>query len=263
MAVMTSEPIRIAQITDTHLLADAGSRVGGVDSFAALERLLPLVRGDAWVPDVIVATGDISDDGTPASYRRFRDLIIPLGIPVYCMPGNHDEAAAMREHLPGGQVHLERGLTLGPWQLSFLDSHLPGEAHGRLSRDELAELDTALRDASGRHALLCLHHTPLPLCAMPACRLENAAELMSLLARHSSVRAVIAGHVHCAAHERHAGVDMLVTPSACVQAEHLPGPDLLPQRPFAEVHRLDGSRHGFRRLELYPDGRVATEVIWG
>ncbi|HVZ39763.1 MAG TPA: metallophosphoesterase [Candidatus Kapabacteria bacterium] len=261
--MMRSEPIRVVQITDTHLLADAAGRVGGVDSFAALERLLPLVRGDGWTPDAIVATGDISDDGTPASYRRFRDLMVPLGIPVYCIPGNHDDMDTMQDHLPGGPIQLRRSLDTGAWLLLFLDSHVPGKAYGSVARDDLDALGALLRDLPQRHVLLCMHHTPLPICAMPDCRLENAEQLMNLLAQHSCARAVIAGHVHCAADERHAGVDMLVTPSTCVQVEHPAGPDLLPQRPFLEVHRLDASRGGLRRLELHPDGRVVTEVIWG
>ena len=48
---MPLKPIRLIQITDTHLIAEPGAEVYGVDSFATLERLLEEMKGDGWTPD--------------------------------------------------------------------------------------------------------------------------------------------------------------------------------------------------------------------
>jgi hypothetical protein len=37
------------------------------------------------------------DSGSGSEYERFRDLLRPLSMPVYVMPGNHDDRAHLRE----------------------------------------------------------------------------------------------------------------------------------------------------------------------
>jgi len=44
--------------------------------------------------------------------------------------------------------------------------------------------------------------------------------------------------------------------------EHPSGPQAPEGRPFWEVHGLDPGRRAFRRLELYPNGTIVTEIIW-
>src|SRR5207245_2859842 len=103
----------------------------------------------------------------------------------------------------------------------------------------------------GQPTLIGLHHGPLPVCPMPPCRLENAAAFLALLERYPQVRGVISGHNHCAVDEHHRGIQLLVTPSTYLYGEHPSGP----QAP-------DPRRRAFRRLELYPDGTLVTDVIW-
>ena len=43
-------------------------------------------------------TGDIVQDD-PAGYENFRRLFADFGVPVLCVPGNHDEPLAMRTAL--------------------------------------------------------------------------------------------------------------------------------------------------------------------
>ena len=45
---MNPEPLRIVHITDTHILAEPGAELYGVDSFAALASLLAVMQRDAW-----------------------------------------------------------------------------------------------------------------------------------------------------------------------------------------------------------------------
>jgi 3',5'-cyclic-AMP phosphodiesterase len=259
---MHSEPLRIVHITDTHIIATPGAEVYGIDSFTALESLLAVMQRDAWTPHLLIATGDLSEDSSAVSYQRLRSLLTSVGLPVYCIPGNHDVLAAMHAHLRGGPLHLERRVVWEPWQIVLLDSQVPGQGHGSLSHKELTALEEALQEAPGRHTLVGLHHGPLPVCPMPPCRLENAAAFLAFLGRYPNVRGIISGHNHCAVDEQHRGIRMLVTPSTCVNGEHPRGSQALDGRPFWEVHSLDPGRRAFRRLELYPNGQIITEVIW-
>jgi len=259
---MNPEPLRIVHITDTHIIAEPGAEVYGIDSFAALENLLAGMQRDAWTPHLLIATGDLSQDGSAASYQRLRSLLTSLGLPVYCIPGNHDVLAAMHVHLKGGPIHIERRVVWDPWQIVLLDSQVPGQDHGSLSPRELTALEEALQQAPGQPTLIGLHHGPLPVCPMPPCRLENAAAFLALLERYPQVRGVISGHNHCAVDEHHSGIQLLVTPSTSLYGEHPSGPQVPDERQFWEVHGLDPGRRAFRRLELYPDGTLVTDVIW-
>ena len=51
---MNPEPLRIVHITDTHIIAEPGAEVYGIDSFAALENLLAGMQRDAWTPHLLI-----------------------------------------------------------------------------------------------------------------------------------------------------------------------------------------------------------------
>jgi Icc protein len=256
-----ADPVRLVQITDTHLIETPGAEIYGVDSFATLESALERIKSDDWTPDLVVHSGDLSDDGTAASYRRLRSLLTPLALPVYCVPGNHDVHAEILASLCGGPIQNVRSAVVEPWQIVFLDSEVVGKVHGHLDPEELTGLEESLADAPHLHALIVLHHGPLAVCPMPVCQLDNAEELWAILGRHSNVRGVLSGHNHCAVDEIHRGIRVLVTPSTCVQFEHPTTPPP-PGTGFWEAHLSDGSRQALRRLELYPDGEIRTEVVW-
>jgi len=257
---MRTEPLRVIQITDIHMVSEPGGRD---HPYTALERILAWIRRDPWQPELILATGDLSNDGSAASYRRLQPLLASIALPVYCIPGNHDEPAAMEGSLLGGALRSLRVLVEDPWQLLFLDSRVPGEDHGHLGTAELAALEEALRAAPERHTLVVLHHGPFPVCPLPNCQLDNAEELCELLRRHPNARAVLSGHNHCAVDKLHRGVRTLVTPATCNNFEHPGKPEEIDPQHIWATHRIDRTRQAFRRLELWPDGRIDTEVIWG
>lgn len=227
-----------------------------------LDNLLTAISRGSWRPDVVIVTGDLSDDGSAASYRRLRGLLAPRGLPVYCIPGNHDDRASMDAHLADGLIRIERVIAFESWQFVLLDSQVPGAAHGSLSDVELGALEQALEDASGKHTLIGVHHGPYPVCPLEGCRLENADRMLAVLARFADARAVVAGHTHCELDQRLDGVRLLVTPSTCVNATHPSGPDVPKGRPFWETHGMQREHRGFRRLELHADGSIVTSVVW-
>ena len=255
--------MKLAHITDTHLLAEPAALYNGVDTHAALAALLPTLVSDAWRPDLIVLTGDLADDGQPGTYARIRVLLESIGLPVYCVPGNHDDRGAMRAAFSGeGRVKWERVVRMGAWQIVMLDSLVPGENRGHLEPVELAALENALAAAPDLHTIVALHHGPGPVCPMPGCRLDNAEDFFAVAARHSNLRATISGHLHCADDRGYRGTRHLVTPSTCFQATHPVGEPVAMDLPFLEKHSIDSSRRGWRRLELQEDGAIETELVW-
>ncbi len=245
-----SQTIRIAQITDTHLYAAADGRLLGLDTRTCLDRVMELARRRGEF-DLLVATGDLAHDGSEAAYRAVRERLGVLGCPVYCLPGNHDEANAIRAHLNGDGFHCTRSTPAGNWQMLFLDSSVPGQDGGHLNAEELDALEQALQAHPGRPALVWLHHQPLPMGSrwLDTMAVDNGEALFACIDRHPQVRAVVWGHVHQPFDRQRNGVRLLATPSTCLQ--FLPG---------SEDFAVEEVPPGYRWLELHPDGRLDTGV---
>jgi 3',5'-cyclic-AMP phosphodiesterase len=244
--------VRLTHFTDPHLYASETEALRGVATLPALTAALARAQSHDWPPDALLVTGDIVQDD-PGGYPHFRRLLGALGLPVLCIPGNHDEPQAMRRELAGEPFILGGHVDLGRWRIVLLDSCLPGSASGRLSSAALGELDAALGSAGKRHCIVCLHHHPVPMSSrwLDRVGLENAAEFLATIDRHPNVRAVVWGHVHQAYDALRKGVRLLATPSTC--AQFLPNSD-----DFA----LDPRPPAYRTLELRADGSLLTEVVW-
>jgi len=88
------KPIRFIQLTDTHLSLNSHTellQVNTEDSFKAVVALLNK-RSDI---DLLLLTGDLSQDGSEAAYERIAQILKRLTMPIYCLPGNHDDATVM------------------------------------------------------------------------------------------------------------------------------------------------------------------------
>jgi 3',5'-cyclic-AMP phosphodiesterase len=244
--------IRLIQFTDPHLYGGEHETLRGVATLPALQAALAHARAHDWPPEALLVTGDLVQDD-PAGYAHFRRVFGSLGLPVLCLPGNHDEPRAMRAELSGAPFVLGGHVDLGRWRIVLLDSCLPGSASGALSAEALAALESALKGAGGRHCLVCLHHHPVPMSSrwLDRVGLTNAAEFLHTLDAHRNVRAVLWGHVHQAYDAVRKGVRLLATPSTCAQF-----------LPHSEDFAVDRRPPGYRTLELRADGSLVTEVVW-
>lgn len=243
---------RVVQFTDLHLYGAADGKLRGVTTLPALEATVAaaIQRHAPW--DAVLLTGDLVQDD-PSGYARVREVFGASNLPVYCIPGNHDEPGPMRAALAEPPFQVCGTAHVGAWLLVMLDSYLYGSANGRIADAELARLDSALAAHPDRHALVCLHHHPIAMGSkwLDQVGLENADALFAVLDRHSNVRVVLWGHVHQSYDGRRNGVRLLSTPSTCAQFK--PGVD-----GFAIDHRPPG----YRWLDLHADGSVDTDVVW-
>lgn len=243
---------RLTHLTDSHLYGRESARLRGIATLPSLEATLAHAQHRDWPPDAVLVTGDLVQDD-PAGYVHFRRVFESLRLPVLCLPGNHDDPEAMRRELDGAPFVTGGVVDLGLWRIVLLDSTLAGSAAGRLSPESLAALQSALAAGPNRHALVCLHHHPVPMASrwLDRVGLENAGEFLDVIDRHSNVRAIVWGHVHQSYDALRKGVRLLATPSTCAQ--------FLPR---ADQFAVDRRPPGYRTLELRADGSIATEVVW-
>jgi 3',5'-cyclic AMP phosphodiesterase CpdA len=195
------------------------------DPLAGLAATVRRVRERFPDPDAVLVSGDLTDNGTDAEYEQARELLEPLGVPLYVLPGNHDDRAALRRHfeLPGaGAEPVQYSVDLGPLRLVLIDTTRPGEDPGELDSERLAWLDAELAAAPGTPTLLAMHHAPV-LTGVPAIDEVGLAStdrraLGDVVARHPQVLRIVAGHVHLTITAELAGRPVLAAPSTYVQA---------------------------------------------
>lgn len=220
------------------------------DSFNAV---LDHVRQSSWPADLVALTGDLIQDDTREAYRHFPAMMTPLGLPILCVPGNHDVRQFMHSELASEPFRYCAALSFGNWQIVGIDSCIEGSAAGRVEADELERLESCVSSASAAHVLVCIHHPPLPVGSrwLDSVGMENGQEFLDLIARIPTVRGVLFGHVHQPFDEIRGSLRIVGTPSTC--------------RQFAvgsDDFALDDNPPSYRRVELLPDGNISSELVW-
>ena len=241
-------PTLLVQLTDTHLLAEPESVMCQVNTDASLRAVLDLVRANGHRPDLLLATGDLAQDGSPAAYRRLRALLEQTDWPVRCLPGNHDDPHALRHALG---LWTQPVTDIGAWRIILLDSSVPGSNGGHIDDTQFDLLERAAALAGDRHILVALHHNPVHMDSkwQDDMMVDNAQALFQQLASLPRTRVLLWGHVHQAFDRRRHHLRMLATPSTCFQFAIRDG-----------RHVLDDAAPGYRWLKLYRDGSLATGV---
>jgi len=247
--------MRILQITDLHLYGKAGGSLRGVETDSSLRNVLDaaMVFGPAEADafSAILVTGDVVQDD-PGGYLRFKSILGPLRIPVLCVPGNHDDPAAMQTSLAQEPFRYCGSHRVGGWQFIMLDSFREGHDGGRLTSAELERLDAALQ-TSPAHAMVCLHHHPMDMGSrwLDTIGLANAVDFWAVIDRHPQVRAVVWGHVHQTYEGERNGVRLYATPSTGAQfVTH------------SDRYAVDSAPPAYRTFDLAADGRIQSTVRW-
>jgi Icc protein len=248
------KPLRLLQISDTHLHATRDSRMRGVNTYDTFRAVLDRAqRHHLWPADAILVSGDIVQDESRAGYELFRSEMSAVGVTTLCIPGNHDDPKLMDEILSREPFQFCGSFRLAGWSLILLNTFLTGEDAGGLGDRRLAALAAALKDHETQHVLVCMHHQPMNMGSawLDGVGLRDADKFLEVLDASDSVRGVLWGHVHQASDRTRGNVRFLSSPSTCSQ--FLPSSDF-----FA----IDSRPPGMRWLTLHQDGKIDTEVIW-
>jgi len=228
----------IAQISDPHV-TDADEGVDRrFETAMHLRRAVKHLASLPMRPDLVIVTGDCVDKGSGAEYQRFVDLLRPLEMPVYVIPGNHDDREHMRE-VWGEQgschhsTYIQYVIEEWPVRLMALDTHIPGQAGGELCEERLGWLEARLDEDTSRPTILFQHHPPfaLGMSVLDEMGLAGIEALAQLIRRHSNIERILAGHVHCHAQRLFHGTLAVTCPSTA----HQTWLDFRPQAGLATV----------------------------
>jgi len=211
----------IAQISDAHCRPEGVLYQGVIDSNALFAAALRQVAALRPRPDLVLFSGDLVDEGSAAEYVQARALLDRFDLPLFVLPGNHDEREAFRRcfadkgYLPSqGALHYIVPAP-GPLRVVALDVTIPGEHHGRFDEAAEAFLEEALRREPERPTLVMMHQPPFS-CGVPyldAYWCQGGERLAALIARFPAVERLLCGHVHRFMMRRFGGTIACTAPS--------------------------------------------------
>ncbi|MBV8749624.1 MAG: phosphodiesterase [Candidatus Eremiobacteraeota bacterium] len=243
----------IAQITDTHIRPKGKLLHHMLPTARYLRRCVAQLNLLQPKPDAVVATGDLGDRGKAKEYRRLRKILANLTIPLYVIPGNHDERDAFREafddhaYLPArGPLHYV--VDDYPVRLLGLDTVRKKHPGGELDDERLVWLDARLEEAPNRPTFIFMHHPPFETGIPPidAHGFRGLERFTRIIADHPQVVRVVSGHIHRAMTVVFAGTVASTAPSTAHQlvidrnAAGVYGLKLEP--PGFVLHRWNGER---------------------
>lgn len=195
----------LAQLTDLHIRTPGRLTYRRIDTAHYLSQAVNTLLALPQAPHAVVVSGDLTDFGTAAEYAHVRELLAPLGaMPLYLMPGNHDDRTALRQAFPehdylGQDGFIQYAVDIGDVRLIALDSVVHGRSEGALCAQRLQWLEAELKASSTRAVIVALHHPPFDTLIGHMDKiglLQGRAELEAIIAQHPNVQRIVSGHLH-------------------------------------------------------------------
>lgn len=216
----------LAQITDTHIREPGRLAYGRLDTAPYLREAVRCVLNLRQRPDAVLLTGDLTDFGRRAEYQHLQELLAPLTMPYFLLPGNHDDREELRRSFPlhdylDSHGYVQYGITVNGVRIIALDTVETGQSGGRLCSKRLRWLADALeRDEQRTPTIVALHHPPFNslIGHMDAIGLqEGRRELEEIVSRFPNVERVVSGHLHRSLFRRFANTIASTAPSPAHQ----------------------------------------------
>ena len=245
-----ARPLRVLQLTDPHLMARADGDLLGVKTRESLQAVIAEVLKAHGQPDLILATGDLAQDGSVEAYRVFGESLKTFSCPSVWIAGNHDHVDNLVRVASEYDASV-RHVIHGGWQFVMLDSSVPGKVYGALADSELDFLAETLEQHPDLPAVVALHHHPVDIGSdwMEKIGLTNRDAFWQVVDRFPQVRIVLWGHIHQEHDLQRNGRRLLASPSTCIQFTS-----------GSADFSVEEKAPGYRWFRLYPSGCFDTEV---
>jgi Icc protein len=236
-------------MTDLHLGPTADYQCRGFNTLDSFKAVLAAFESNSNGEEILVLTGDLASDAQQGAYQQLNKILIQNKKRAIWLPGNHDRLSLMQENLsdyPYQPVYEHEY-----WAVLMIDSSVPGQAGGKISNQQLSQLEEQLEQLKDKYLLVAMHHSPVSLNSqwLDEHRISNHQKLHSLLVANGNVKAVITGHIHQQHETDWQGIKVYSTPSTCFQfAEN------------SDQFALTDKKPAYRWLDLQPDGHIETGI---
>jgi 3',5'-cyclic AMP phosphodiesterase CpdA len=226
----------IAHMSDLHIRPKNQLYQGLVDSNTMAEAAIRQINCLVPQPDLVILSGDIVDEGSPAEYAVAREILGQLTAPLLVIPGNHDDREVLRQnfadhaYLPKtGPLHFSAG-DYGPLRIIGLDISVPGQHHGDIDDDTVNWLEKTLAEEPERPTLIMMHQYPfksgIPYIDDYIC--ERGERLADIVQKFPAIERVVCGHIHRFMQLRFGGTLLCTAPSTTTAIALRLSPDAEP-----------------------------------
>ncbi len=220
-----TKPFLLAQVSDMHIKAAGKLSYGVVDTTGMLRACIRHLMALKQKPDAVAFTGDLVDFGRADEYAVLRELLAALDMPVYLVPGNHDEREAMRAAFPDHAYLRQReGFILyaiedHPLRIVGFDTVVAGKPGGLACEERLAWLDATLAAQPDKATVILMHHPPFTTLIghMDRQGLQGSEALARVIRKHPQVERLMCGHLHRPIETRFAGTIAATVPGPAHQ----------------------------------------------
>ena len=216
----------VAQISDTHLVVPGGPGKFCDEKLMALEKCIEAINSLDTLPDVVIHTGDLSNNGSSEELLLAKKYLDRLIVPYYVTPGNKDCAdklievfsEQLRDVVMGGPItYLVDDF---PIKLASLDTTTTLDNRGLLDFKKIAAIDRVLVRNQDEPVIIFSHHPPFDLSLDNSLRFEfvnkNSIKLFNeLVDRHSQIVALLCGHFHRPIRKSMGLFDANIAPPVC------------------------------------------------
>jgi len=248
------ESLLVAQISDCHLFSDPNGLHCGANVYQHLSVVLKHVN-QVTKPDVIIFTGDLTQDHTDGSYANFVKLFAAnnISVPVHFLAGNHDEFQMLDHHLGDYPFNSTKTIENSNWQILLMESKsdIPS---GLITEQELQRLNKTLDP--NKKQLLMMHHHPIDVgYFIDKHGMVNKQALWTELDTYPSIVAISCGHVHQAialpSSQSGYSLPLYTCPATSIQFDI-----------SQESSSCNGQGAGYRMFELFDNGKFVTKTYF-
>jgi 3',5'-cyclic AMP phosphodiesterase CpdA len=148
-------------------------------------------------PDIVVVTGDLTDMGFRAEFKKARSLLLQIECEnILVVPGNHDARNVGEAHYHEFFGARDSELEVPGVRLIGLDSSEPDLDSGRIGRERYYWVEERFEDPD-EFKVVCLHHhlVPVPGTGRERNIAYDAGDMLRVLSK-CGVDLVLCGHKH-------------------------------------------------------------------
>ena len=215
----------IAHISDTHI-AGPGLKTNGIAPMAEnLRRCIADINALSVAPDLVLLSGDVTNDSTRDEAQRAATILADLNSPYYLVPGNHDDRDVLWDVFGGSAIPSRNDGFInfvidGPdLRVIALDSVSQGESGGAVCETRAEWLMATLSEGGDQPTVIFMHHPPLK-CGVPETDQDGfigAEALGEIVAQYPNIQRIMCGHIHLLTHARWNGTVVTTAPSMGMQ----------------------------------------------
>ena len=244
----------ILQISDTHLFGDKNRKINGSNSYHNLKNVIHHVVSLEKTPDLIIVSGDLSQDCTFESYQHLANLLNRCGIKYYFCPGNHDDVDIINKvfDMNWKKDKVDYSFDLNGWSINVIDTSVYPDVGGELSDEQLKNLEKSLNQNKSKPTIVFMHHHPISINSkwLDNYILKNPEKFINIVKSNPQVKAVLFGHIHQVFEKSIDGTFYGSAPASCYQVV-----------PKTETFTIEKLTAGYRLIELDGD-KFSSKVIW-